>query len=322
MNSEQKKLLKKGIKILGKLVSVLSIVFIVRAVYVLGFDFSAVDNWGVFLGVTLLCTIAKCITVYMSGNVWYGWLSFFSGEKDKRKEAVCVYAKANIGKYLPGNVMHYVERNLFADKMGISQKKLAVSTVMEVFSLVTVALVIAVVFSFNQLEQALHHVLGENYGMIILAIILAGITVLAAAVIFFRKKLLGILKGYSVTEFVKTFLKNMVWYALVLGTLGAIMVVLYCYMGGQFTLESAKLIISGYIIAWVLGFIVPGAPGGIGVRELVITLLLSSVVGESLIVTLSVTHRLITIVGDFMAYLVRILIQPEMKNTKVDKAEQ
>lgn len=322
MNSEQKKLLKKGIKILGKLVSVLSIVFIVRAVYVLGFDFSAVDNWGVFLGVTLLCTIAKCITVYMSGNVWYGWLSFFSGEKDKRKEAVCVYAKANIGKYLPGNVMHYVERNLFADKMGISQKKLAVSTVMEVFSLVTVALVIAVVFSFNQLEQALHHVLGENYGMIILAIILAGITVLAAAVIFFRKKLLGILKGYSVTEFVKTFLKNMVWYALVLGTLGAIMVVLYCYMGGQFTLESAKLIISGYIIAWVLGFIVPGAPGGIGVRELVITLLLSSVVGESLIVTLSVTHRLITIVGDFMAYLVRILIQPEMKNTKADKAEQ
>lgn len=322
MNSEQKKLVKKGIKILGKLVSVLSIVFIVRAVYVLGFDFSAVDNWGVFLGVTLLCTIAKCITVYMSGNVWYGWLSFFSGEKNKRKEAVCVYAKANIGKYLPGNVMHYVERNLFADKMGITQKKLAISTVMEVFSLVTVSLVIAVVFSFNQLQQALHQVLGENYGKIILAVILAGIAVAVAAVILFRKKLAGILKDYSAAEFVKTFLKNMVWYALVLGTLGAIMVVLYCYMGGQFTLESAKLIISGYIIAWVLGFIVPGAPGGIGVRELVITLLLSSVVGESLVVTLSVTHRLITIVGDFMAYLVRIFIQPEMKLTTSDKTEQ
>lgn len=322
MNSEQKKLLKKGIKMLGKLVSVLSIVFIVRAVYILGFDFSAVENWGAFLGVTLLCTIAKCITVYMSGNVWYGWLSFFSGEKNKRKEAVCVYAKANIGKYLPGNVMHYVERNLFADKMGISQKKLAISTVMEVFSLVTVSLVIAVAFSFNQLQQALHQVLGENYGMIILAVILAAIVVVVVAVILFRKKLLEILKEYSIAEFVKTFLKNMVWYALVLGTLGAIMIVLYCYMGGQFTLESAKLIISGYIIAWVLGFIVPGAPGGIGVRELVITLLLSSVVGESLIVTLSVTHRLITIVGDFLAYLLRIVIQPEMKKTKAGKAEQ
>lgn len=311
MNSEQKKLIKKGIKVLGKLVSVLSIIFIVRAVYVLGFDFSAIENWGIFLGVALLCTVAKCITVYMSGNVWYGWLSFFSGEKGKRKEAICVYAKANIGKYLPGNVMHYVERNLFADKMGISQKKLAISTVMEVFSLVTVALVIALVFSFNQLEQALYHVLGKNYGVMILAVVFVGILVVAAVAVLFRKKIAEILKGYSVGEFIKTFLKNMFWYALVLGTLGAIMVVLYCYMGGQFTLEGAKLIISGYIIAWVLGFIVPGAPGGIGVRELVITLLLSSVVGESLVVTLSVTHRLITIVGDFMAYLVRIFIQSE-----------
>ncbi len=322
MNSEQKKLVKKGVKVLGKLVSVLSIVFIVYAVYKLGFDFSAVDNWGIFLGVSLLCTIAKCITVYMSGNVWYGWLSFFSGKKNQRKEAICVYAKANIGKYLPGNVMHYVERNLFADKMGISQKKLAISTVMEVLSLVTVSLVIAVVFAFNQLEQALYHVLGENYGMIILAVVLVGIAVVVVAVLLFRKKLLGILQGYSIVEFIKTFLKNMVWYALVLVTLGAIMVVLYCYMGGQFDLESAKLIISGYIIAWVLGFIVPGAPGGIGVRELVITLLLGSVVGESMVVTLSVTHRLITIIGDFMAYLIRLFIQPKVENTEADSANQ
>lgn len=322
MNSEQKKLVKKGIKILGKLVSLLSIVFIVRAVYVLGFDFSAVENWGIFLTVTLLCAIAKCITVYMSGNVWYGWLSFFSGKTNQRKETLCVYAKANIGKYLPGNVMHYVERNLFANKMGISQKKLAVSTVMEVFSLVTVAVVIAVVFSFRQLEQALSHILGENYLEIVLCVLAAGILVIAAAAFLFRKKLQVILQGYRMVDFVKTFLKNMVWYAVVLGTLGVIMVVLYCYMGGAFTMESAQLIISGYIIAWVLGFIVPGAPGGIGVRELVITLLLSSVVGEGLVVTLSVTHRLITIVGDFMAYLVMMIIRGREKHTQEDTPEQ
>ena len=87
------------------------------------------------------------------------------------------------------------------------------------------------------------------------------------------------------------------------------------------SLPFILLIISGYIIAWVLGFIVPGAPGGIGVRELVITLLLGSVVGESMVVTLSVTHRLITIIGDFMAYLVRFLIQPKVKNTEADSAK-
>ena len=86
------------------------------------------------------------------------------------------------------------------------------------------------------------------------------------------------------------------------------MVVLYCYMGGAFQPRTAALIISGYVIAWVLGFVVPGAPGGIGVRELVITLLLSGVMGEGLVVTLSITHRLITIIGDFLAYVLRFAL--------------
>lgn len=301
--------MKKAVKLLGKIVSILSIVFIVRAVYKLGFDFSAIEHWGTFLLITLVCTIAKCITVYMSGNVWYQWLSFFAGKKADRTEALCVYAKANIGKYLPGNVMHYVERNLFADKLGISQKKLAISTVMEMFSLVAVAIAIAVTASMNQLKEALYNIFGENYGILVAAVVVMGIVLAAGIFFIFRKKLKNLLKDYKLSDFIKTFLTNMIWYALVLIILGAIMVVLYWYMGGEFTIESTRLIISGYIIAWVLGFIVPGAPGGIGVRELVITLLLGSVMGESLVVTLSVTHRLITIVGDFMAYLVRMGIQ-------------
>ena len=305
--------MKKAIKLFGKVILILSIVFVVRAVYVLGFDFSAVENWGTFLMIVIACTIAKCVTVYISGNVWYNWLSFFSGKKNLRTEAVCVYAKANIGKYLPGNVMHYVERNLFVDKLGISQKKLTISTIMEMFSLVFVAVVISVTVSFGQLQEALYNVLGEKYGMIIALVIVAGLAFLGLVFIVFRKKLLDVLKDYKFSDFVKTFLVNMLCYAVVLSTLGVIMVVLYCYMGGEFTLESARLIIAGYIIAWVMGFVVPGAPGGIGVRELVITLLLGSVVGENLVVTLSVIHRLITILGDFLAYLVRLVIESRHK---------
>lgn len=75
----------------------------------------------------------------------------------------------------------------------------------------------------------------------------------------------------------------------------------------------ALQLVAGYIIAWVLGFVVPGAPGGIGVREFVLTLLLGNVVGKELILTLSILHRLITIIGDFMAYVVRVFFSK--KNT-------
>jgi len=30
------------------------------------------------------------------------------------------------------------------------------------------------------------------------------------------------------------------------------------------------LLVDGFALAWVLGFIVPGAPGGIGIREVIL----------------------------------------------------
>lgn len=300
---------KKLLSIVGKIVSILSIIYIVYAIYKIGFDVSSITNWPVFLGVALISVIAKCATVYMMGAAWGGWLAFFSGHDIDRREALCVYAKANIGKYLPGNVMHYVERNLFAGKLGMTQKQLAGSSIIEVLGLVMVAFVMAVLISANQLTEAFKTIFGDNYKTVIG---IAIIVILACAVIFwllFRKKLKGIIEGYSFGSFVRTFLQSILQYALVLVIMGAIMVALYAYMGGIITIRNAALIISGYIIAWVFGFVVPGASGGIGVRELVITLLLGSVVGANLVVTLSVIHRLITIIGDFLAYVVMLVLR-------------
>jgi len=213
MKKEQQKLIKKGIKIIGKIIFILSIVFVVRAVYVLGFDFEAVDNWPMFLAVAAVCTVVKTISVYLSGSAWYGWLSFFSGKTGIYREAICVHAKANIGKYLPGNVMHYVERNLFADKLEISQKKLAASSIFEVFSLVSVALLMAITVSFGQLQSALFNIFGDNYVQIVVGVILAGIAVVVLGFLLFKKKIMSVLSDYTLSGFFKAMLKNMCLYA-------------------------------------------------------------------------------------------------------------
>lgn len=305
--------MKKYLKYIGNIVSILSIAFIIKAMWTLGFDFSAVTNWPVFILIVIVCVAIKTASVYVSASAWYGWLSFFSGVKDKYKEGVLVYAKANIGKYLPGNVMHYVERNLFADKLGISQKKLAASSLFEVLSLVGSALLIALLVSFSQLQEALLEIFGEGYVKIVIGAIAIGLVCFMALCFLLRKRLLVVLKEYTFSDFIKSLVCNMLLYGLSLVMLGVVMVILYCYMGGSFQIKSAELIISGYIIAWVLGFIVPGAPGGIGVRELVVTLLLGSIVGQGMIVTLSITHRLITVIGDFAAYLIMLIIRRSMK---------
>ena len=298
--------MKKIIKLVGKAVSILSILFVIKAIIELGIDFSNIDNWPVFILVVFICVLIKTGTVFISGSAWYGWLALFTERKDKQKEAVAVYAKANIGKYLPGNVMHYMERNLFADKLGMSQKKLAAASVLEILALVSVAFIMSVAVSISQLKIALYEVLGESYKVMIAVVFVLGIFFVAAVVFVFRRKVRQFLTNISPKELILTVLRNMFLEGLVLFLLGAVMVVLYCYIGRAFELQTAAKIISGYVIAWVLGFVVPGAPGGIGVRELVIKLLLGSVMGEGIVVTLMITHRLITIIGDFLAYVLQM----------------
>lgn len=56
--------------------------------------------------------------------------------------------------------------------------------------------------------------------------------------------------------------------------------------------------------AWIAGYLLPGAPGGLGVREALVVALLGSVVGTGTAIGLSVTMRLATVLGDGLAFLV------------------
>jgi glycosyltransferase 2 family protein len=56
--------------------------------------------------------------------------------------------------------------------------------------------------------------------------------------------------------------------------------------------------------AWIAGYLLPGAPGGLGVREALMVALLGSVLGMGAAIGVSVTMRLATVLGDGMAFLV------------------
>ena len=89
--------------------------------------------------------------------------------------------------------------------------------------------------------------------------------------------------------------------------LAAVMVLLVWYAKGMPDAGVIGTVISTYVIAWVLGYIVPGASGGIGIREAALLILLGPLLGGSLVSALALVHRLITIIGDFLGYLIVIL---------------
>lgn len=297
---------KKYVKIMGNVVCALSILFVLAAFLRTDFSAITVKDWRIFLPVCAAGILLKTVTVFLSGSAWCLWLEFFAGKKCDRKEALRVYAKANIGKYLPGNVMHYVERNLFAGKLELSQKQIAAASVVEVAGLVFTAFSLSACMAYSSLKEAVFAVFAKLIpekqpddiwlGVGIVFAVIIGMLVLAAVGFFYYlwKKRAG-----------KTFLYCYVIYASVLSILGVILVIVYWCMAGNVTLSQALVMVAAYMIAWVLGFVVPGAPGGIGVREMVLTMMLAPVIGQDMIVTLSVLHRLITVIGDFAAYVVR-----------------
>lgn len=68
--------------------------------------------------------------------------------------------------------------------------------------------------------------------------------------------------------------------------------------GALFTFFSA------YALSWLVGTITPGAPGGAGVREAMMIMILSSSLGEPASVVVALISRLVTVAGDVFFYFI------------------
>lgn len=308
----------KKLNLIGKILSLISIGFIIYAIWKKGFDFSFVKNVPVFILVFAAGIILKLLSLWNSSFAWTRWLTFFSRKPFDKKEAQNVFIRANIGKYIPGNVMHFVQRNLFASGMGLSQLQLTMSTVFEIISYVTVALIVSLLTARESLAAVLTKYFGDKLPILGIA---AGCVAAAIIVvlIILRKKIRKALEGYELKDFLKALLTVMAHQLVTLVTLGGVLVMLVWYATGTMSLQTAGTVLSAYIVAWVLGYVVPGASGGAGIRETALYLLLGPLLGEDLVLALSLVHRLITIIGDFLGYLIVIL--KEKKNGGAVKDE-
>lgn len=74
-------------------------------------------------------------------------------------------------------------------------------------------------------------------------------------------------------------------------------------------------LIGAQIIANVIGFLTPGAPGGIGIRETVMTIIGGSFLDSDIILMSMVVYRMINVVADVLYFFVMKIV--EKKTNKV-----
>lgn len=153
---------------------VLLVVFLV--LYLRSVDFSKLAHLHLSWGYLLLATVLALITRYVGTFTWLTILrSLGATDIHLHKQLIYVYAKAWMGRYIPGTAPWILGKIYFASQHGISKQKLAVSSLLEG----GLQIVTLLVFSLALLifDKRLD-VLGGGFKLLMVLIALIGIVIL------------------------------------------------------------------------------------------------------------------------------------------------
>ena len=209
-----------------------------------------------------------------------------------------VYGQTQILKYLPGNVFHFVGRQLRLGQVGVPQLVTGNTSVIEMLSLLFVAASIAALTGSKLLPEVIDRIGMSSSGLMFLG--LSALAVVAAftwILFYFNKKRIR----FSGASLLVALAVHAGFF--VLSGLGFWLVV---DATGPGTI-SAFTAVTIFSIAWLLGTVMPGASAGIGVREAVILVLGQLVAGVDLAIA-AIVLRLITVVADLLMWMTSAIL--------------
>ena len=157
-----------------------------------------------------------------------------------------------------------------------------------------------------------------NPFFVLALLILLFILIVAAIWIFIKKS--GFIEKYKhllTFSFLKLLCRLFLIYAVTLIIPGIFLALIFSIvLGCSLSLQTFMTIIAAYTISWVAGFIVPGAPGGIGVRESILLLVLSPYYAGDIVLIAAILHRISSILGDIIAFVMEPIISKLWKTEK------
>jgi uncharacterized membrane protein YbhN (UPF0104 family) len=258
-------------------------------------------DWRSLFGVALLPAALLYLGTYaLAAKAWQLGLGMFDGRMSFARSAR-ILLLSQIGKYLPGNLGHHVGRVLLARRAGLPSDAVVASMLADTL-LVLVAGVLCSLPAAGLLAAAAGHAGGMHpvlqWGA---PLALAGMLALLAS-----RRIRQQLRQWLPATFRPSppALAGLLACHVLSFALGAAALYLLCEaLGAPEADAGAAQVLGTYAAAWVLGFLMPGSPAGLGVRELVLLLGLGPLYGEGTAATATALLRLATTAADGLAFL-------------------
>lgn len=249
-----------------------------------------------------------CLILPFSALAWRCMLSDM-GYHDRFWPLHAILLTTQAGKYLPGNVGQHLGRISLSMARGIPLRLLLASMAYEVILLLLANLLVAV--CAGALTKTGLDFLLQDYSQAIgiaVAIVVAGLLAIPILVKLAPKLIRVILRNRGDADKpmaplgAASVAKVLAFYACAMLSVGAAISVLqFGLFPGQGS--DYALLTAAFTVAWAVGFVTPGAPAGIGVRESMLLLMLGGKMGVEDASLLIVALRVATTVGDLVCFV-------------------
>ncbi|QOW24154.1 lysylphosphatidylglycerol synthase domain-containing protein [Lysobacter sp. H23M47] len=255
-------------------------------------------------------TIAYMALIPITALAWT-WLLRGLGQPATISITAPILATTQLAKYLPGNVAHHLGRVMVARARGLNTGPTVLSMGYETLLVVVAsAHISSLTFLWSPPPALAEWPLARHHGVLVAAISLGAVIVIAAAPTFAR--LLMRLRG-SGTAAPSTRTIRPDWsvclgcyllHALNFVVVGAgLWLVAGVLSPDPVTAADFVLLTGAFAGSWILGFLAPGAPAGLGVREAILSLWLGTALDATVAVSLIIMLRIATTAGDLLSFL-------------------
>jgi hypothetical protein len=221
-----------------------------------------------------------------------------TGEHLNLKETYKINSLSLLARYAPGGIWDYVGKFALAKKRGLGGQNILLSLYLNVLLTILSGVVVFLMslLFFSNLQQL---------QLITISIVLLSVTLVLLHPKLLEKLLNLIFKlikrqkmriDFSYSDIIKA----STWFVagwVVVGTS------FFMLISSFSTLETSIMpkVIGIFAISWIVGFLTPIAPNGVGVREATLTLLLKQIMPLPLALVSSIGFRLLIIFGDLVS---------------------
>lgn len=311
---DKKRDYKKIIRVLGNVVTVIAVFFICIKLYRMDIDLSILSGKRVALTL-LLSFVFQFFLIILSSIPWLCIVNALSNKDLKLKEALPVFTKANLYKYIPGNVFQYVGRNSLAVEYRLNHLDVASATVIDTiiqlsfYSLLSIAMLGDSISSIAE-----KYIKDALLGLLIIVIVVSAIIITMVLIVGkrVREYTIRYRDSLSAGGFRKILKAVLITFFNCILSSVEYFICISVVFNDTVSLSKAIVLTGAYLFAWLIGFVTPGAPGGIGVREAVM-LLVCSAADEELVIAFVLLMRIGSIVADIIAWIAGEFLKTSLK---------